>query len=92
LQGVKQVKKSGLNAKFVFIKPPSIAELEKRLRGRGTETEEAIQKRLEQALKELEFAETSGIYDKIIVNDDLKRAYKELEEYLMAQLELNEHM
>jgi hypothetical protein len=91
LQGVKQVKRSDLKAKFVFVKPPSLEELEKRLRGRGTETEAAIQRRLEQALKDLEFAETSGVYDKIIVNDDLDRAYKELEEYLIAQLERNEH-
>jgi guanylate kinase len=81
------VKKSDLNAKFVFVKPPSVEELEKRLRGRGTETEEAVQKRLDQALKELEFAQTPGIHDKIIVNDDLDRAYKELDEYIMAQLE-----
>jgi guanylate kinase len=81
------VKKSDLNAKFVFVKPPSVEELEKRLRGRGTETEEAVRKRLDQALKELEFAQTPGIHDKIIVNDDLDRAYKELDEYIMAQLE-----
>jgi guanylate kinase len=81
------VKKSDLNAKFVFVKPPSVKELEKRLRGRGTETEDAVQKRLDQALKELDFAEQSGIHDKIIINDNLERAYKELDEYVMAQLE-----
>ncbi|KAA8913253.1 guanylate kinase/L-type calcium channel beta subunit [Sphaerosporella brunnea] len=87
MEGVKQVKKKPeLNAKFVFVKPPSVEELEKRLRGRGTESEEAVQKRLGQALKELEFAETPGIHDKIIVNGDLDRAYKELDEYIMAQL------
>jgi guanylate kinase len=80
------VKKSDLKAKFIFVEPPSVEELEKRLRGRGTEDEEAVQKRLNQARKELDFAKT-GVFDKIIVNDDLDRAYKELDEYIMAQLE-----
>jgi guanylate kinase len=80
------VKKSDLKAKFIFVEPPSVEELEKRLRGRGTEDEEAVQKRLSQARKELDFAKT-GVFDKIIVNDDLDRAYKELDEYIMAQLE-----
>ena len=87
MKGVKQVKKSDLNAKFVFVKPPSVKELEKRLRGRGTENEDAVQKRLDQALKELEFADQPGIHDTIIVNDDLERAYKELDQYIMGQLE-----
>jgi len=80
------VKKTDLNAKFVFVKPPSVAVLEARLRRRGTENEEAVQKRLQQAIKELEFADIPGVHDKIIVNDDLERAYKELDEYLMGLL------
>ncbi|KAI5778414.1 P-loop containing nucleoside triphosphate hydrolase protein [Geopyxis carbonaria] len=86
MEGVKQVKKSDLNAKFVFVKPPSVAELEKRLRGRGTEDEGAVQKRLEQAIKELEFADTPGVHDRVVVNDDLERAYKELDGYIMSCL------
>ncbi|KAF8245171.1 guanylate kinase [Wilcoxina mikolae CBS 423.85] len=86
MEGVKQVKQSDLNAKFVFVKPPSVAELEARLRGRGTENEEAVQKRLQQAILELEFAETPGAHDKVIVNDNLDRAYKELDEYIMGCL------
>lgn len=58
MEGVKQVKKSAIKARYVFIAPPSEEELEKRLRGRGTETEESIQKRLAQAKLELEFAKT----------------------------------
>jgi guanylate kinase len=81
MEGVKQVKKSDINARYVFIAPPSEEELEKRLRGRGTEKEESIQKRLTQAKLELEFAKT-GVHDKIIVNDDLEKAYKELEDFL----------
>lgn len=57
-------------------------ELERRLRGRGTETEESIQKRLAQAEKELEYANTPGVHDKIIVNDDLDKAFRELDEWV----------
>jgi guanylate kinase len=39
---VKQVKRTDLNARFVFLAPPSLEELEKRLRGRGTETEDSL--------------------------------------------------
>ncbi|OAA57448.1 guanylate kinase [Niveomyces insectorum RCEF 264] len=69
-------------ARYVFIAPPSIAVLEQRLRGRGTETEANVQKRLAQATRELEYAQTPGVHDKIIVNDDLETAYKELEAFV----------
>ncbi|KAF7882430.1 uncharacterized protein EAF02_005793 [Botrytis sinoallii] len=78
-------------ARYVFISPPSTAELspyqvlEKRLRGRGTEKEESIQKRLEQAKLELEYSKKEGLHDKIIVNDDLEVAYKELEDYIFGK-------
>ena len=58
-------------------------ELARRLRSRQTDSEEAILKRLETAEKELEFANT-GIHDKTIVNDDLERAYKELEQFALS--------
>ena len=83
---MKQVKKTSLNVKFVFLKPPSIDELRKRLEGRGTETSESLQKRLDQARNELEYAETPGAHDKIIVNDDLESAYAELETYILSVL------
>ncbi|KAI1090121.1 guanylate kinase [Rostrohypoxylon terebratum] len=86
MEGVKQIKKSGIKARFAFIKPPSFQELEKRLRGRGTETEESIYKRLERAKDELEYANTPGVHDIIIVNDDLDRAYKELEGFVYKPL------
>ncbi len=78
------MKKSDLNATFVFVKPPSFEALEKRLRGRGTDSEEAVQKRLDQAKNELEYADTPGVHDKVIVNDDLEKAYTELEEFIMG--------
>jgi guanylate kinase len=59
----------------IFILPPSLEELEKRLRGRGTDAEDVIQKRLKNAKKEIEQARLYG-YE--IVNDDLELAYTEL--------------
>lgn len=83
MEGVKQVKRTDLNARFVFIAPPSLEELERRLRGRGTETEESVQRRLAQAKKELEFAKEPGVHDRVIVNDDLERAYQELRDWVV---------
>ena len=84
MEGVQNVKKTNLNARFVFIKPPSMDELARRLKERQTDSDEAIAKRLETAKKELEYAET-GAHDKIIVNDDLDQAYAELEEFIFAE-------
>lgn len=53
MQGARQVREAGLNALFVFIAPPSDQELEKRLRGRGTESEEQIQQRMANAKAEI---------------------------------------
>jgi guanylate kinase len=85
MEGVKQVKKTDLNARFLFLAPPSLEELEKRLRGRGTETEESLGKRLEQAQKELAFSKEEGVHDKIVVNEDLDKAYRELEDFILAE-------
>ncbi|KAI9753250.1 MAG: guanylate kinase [Chaenotheca gracillima] len=87
MEGVKQVKRTDLNARFLFLAPPSVSELESRLRGRGTETEESLQKRLQQAERELEFSRTEGVHDIIVVNDDLERAYQELEEFIIRKNE-----
>jgi guanylate kinase len=86
IEGVKQVKASHLNALYVFIQPPSIEELEKRLRGRKTETEESLQKRLNTAKLELEFGLQPGNFDIIIQNHNLKQAYHELRDFVLAHL------
>mmetsp|Transcript_45825 Transcript_45825/g.74774 ORF Transcript_45825/g.74774 Transcript_45825/m.74774 type:complete len:317 (-) Transcript_45825:129-1079(-) len=78
VQGAEAVKRTNLNPFLIFIKPPSLEILEKRLRGRGTETEEAIQNRLKNAQKELDASTKPGLFEKILVNDDLEVAYKEL--------------
>jgi guanylate kinase len=84
-QGVKQIKNSHIEARYVFIAPPSMDVLEQRLRGRGTEKEESVQKRLAQARNELEYSQTPGVHDLIIVNDDLENAYTELEEFVFQR-------
>jgi len=66
------------DATGIFIMPPSDEELERRLRGRGTDSEEVIQLRLANAKKEIEFAKTKGKYEYTIVNDDLQKAADEL--------------
>tara|TARA_B100000768_G_scaffold166231_1_gene169404 strand:+ start:249 stop:830 length:582 start_codon:yes stop_codon:yes gene_type:complete len=78
VQGAEIVKKSTLDALFVFIAPPSMEELEKRLRGRGTEKEESIQKRLANAAGEMAKTEVTGFFHLVIINDDLEKAYGEL--------------
>ncbi len=75
LQGCLQVKEKMPDAVSVFIAPPSFEELERRLRGRGTETEEKIRERLETAKKELEAA---AIYDYTVINDDVESAARRL--------------
>ncbi|MCJ1452642.1 hypothetical protein MMC28_002985 [Mycoblastus sanguinarius] len=82
MEGVKQVKRTDLNARFLFLSPPSMKILEERLRGRGSDKEEDIRKRLDQAEKEMAFAK-EGVHDKVVVNDDLERAYKEVEEWVV---------
>lgn len=84
MEGVKQVKKSHLDARFLFLQPPSVEVLEQRLRGRGTDKEEAILERLKQAEKELEFAKT-GVHDQIVVNDDLEKAWDDFEKFCVPE-------
>jgi len=78
IQGLESVKKSKLNPRSVYIAPPSFDELERRLRGRGTETEESITKRLNNAKGEMDFLSGPGTVDCTIVNDDLDEAFNKL--------------
>ena len=69
----------------ILILPPSEEELERRLRGRGTDSEEVIRVRLENAKKEMEFAKTKGKYEHVIVNDNLEKAANELRAILKGE-------
>lgn len=75
LQGARQIRGKIENAVSVFLLPPSLEELEARLRGRGTETESQIQTRLETARTELAAASE---FDYQIVNDSLSETAKEI--------------
>lgn len=86
IEGVKQIKNSSLNPLYVFIKPPSISELEQRLKKRKTETEESLQQRLNRAKIELEYGEQSGNFDIVIMNDNLDEAYKKLHSFISTEL------
>lgn len=87
IQGVISLKETNLNPIYFFIKPPCIVTLEKRLRSRGTETEESLEKRLATARAELEYVTCQvESFDYIIVNDDLEKAYELLKSYLSSQI------
>jgi THO complex subunit 1 len=64
--------------------PPEIDELQRRLQGRGSDDEATIQKKLEIAQQELVLANAEGVHDRVIVNDDLETAFKQLENYIFG--------
>jgi guanylate kinase len=72
IQGGLQVHEKMPEATFVLITPPSEQELERRLRGRGTEDEKSFCRRFGKAKEELKTAIESGIYTKVVVNEDLE--------------------
>ena len=73
--GAGQVKKAAPDAVLVFIMPPSMEELERRLRGRGDTPEDQIAMRLERAVWEME---QRHWYDHVVVNDDAERCAEEI--------------
>ena len=80
--GARQVRKKMPGAVLIFIAPPSLIELERRLRGRGTDTEEAVQGRLARARQEYQEAD---FYDYLIINDDVEKAAKQLNAIIEAE-------
>jgi len=81
VQGARQVREILPESVLVFVAPPSLDVLEKRLRQRKTESEEKIALRLENAKKEMAL---SSEYDRVIVNDDLERASGELRDVFLS--------
>jgi guanylate kinase len=73
--GINLKKIFGDKALSVFIQPPSVEELRKRLQGRGTDSVEEIEKRVAKAEEEMSYAKN---FDRIIINDDLEKASKEI--------------
>ncbi|XP_046753518.1 guanylate kinase-like isoform X2 [Diprion similis] len=85
-QGVKQIRQTSLDPLLVFVKPPSIEELERRLRQRNTETEESLQRRLITAKSEMEFGAQPGYFHIIIENDNVEKAYEQLREFVIGEI------
>lgn len=79
LEGARQVRRSFADAAQIFLAPPSFEELERRIRGRGTDQEEAILRRLARAKEELE---AKAEFDAVVVNDDLDQALVRLEQLM----------
>ena len=73
--GAKQVKQAAPEALLIFIMPPSVEELERRLRGRGDTPEDQIQMRMERAVWEME---QRSWYDYVVTNDDAERCAEEI--------------
>lgn len=88
MQGVIQIKKiSELDPHYLFIQPPSIEELERRLKERKTETEESLKRRLDTAKRELEYGANPNNFDIVIVNDDVDKASSELRSFMIEHIE-----
>ncbi len=81
-QGARQVREAIPEAITVFILPPSIEELENRLKGRGQDSDETIQRRMSDALSEISHYDE---YDFVIINDDFQTALSELKTVMISQ-------
>lgn len=81
-QGARQIKQHYHNAVFIFFVPPSMEILEQRLRGRGTDAPEVIQRRLSNALGEIK---ECSWYDYIVVNDDYEHALEKFSAIILAE-------
>ncbi|NOX67467.1 MAG: guanylate kinase [Chlorobi bacterium] len=83
VKGALKIKKEYPDAVAIFIRPPSIEELKRRLRDRKTESDEDLQKRIQRAEMEIGYQK---YFDYVVVNDDLERAKKEVYEILNKEL------
>ena len=81
-QGAQQIRKKVPSAKSIFILPPSLPELERRLIGRGQDSEEVIAERMSKAISEISHYDE---YDYVIVNDDFEKALKDLQSILQSE-------
>lgn len=82
VQGAAQIREKVPEALFIFLAPPSISELEKRLIGRGTESEEIIKQRIEAAKEELEMM---SLYDYVVENDEIQNACDKINAIIVAE-------
>lgn len=88
VEGCKQIKEKVPDVLTIFIVPPSMQELEKRIRGRGTEAEEVVQQRLAKAEKELDMMRE---YKYCVCNDDARLAADIIRAIILRHMELNKN-
>lgn len=81
-QGARQIRAKQPDCVAVFILPPSMTELERRLRGRASESEDVVRRRFEAAKVEIEHY---GFFDYLVVNDDIESAFRHLEGIVLAE-------
>lgn len=82
VQGAKQVKEKAPNGVFIFLTPPDLAELKSRLIGRGTDSIEVIEKRIQVAREEIELM---ALYDYAVVNDEVPLAVKRIKDIIASE-------
>ncbi len=83
-QGANQIKKKKIPALFIYILPPSLEELEKRLKERDTERIKEMTRRLQSAKEQIT---SKGFYDHVIINDDIKKVVKKLKIIIEGYIE-----
>ena len=88
VQGALEVMRQYADVISIFLRPGTSAELERRLRGRGTETEESVRRRLAQAERELASADR---YQYQVINDDMDQAVRDINEILTNQWERSQN-
>ena len=82
VEGARQVRKKYPDGLFIFLIPPSLAELENRIKGRGTETEDLIRDRMKVAREELKMM---SLYDYVVENDKVENAVKKIKSIVIAE-------
>ena len=82
IQGALQIKEAYPEAVFIFILPPSMTELRKRITGRGTETEESLKQRMGETLNEISYIDK---YDYCVINGELQEAVDRVTAIIMAE-------
>lgn len=91
VQGAESVRASNMDALLAFVEPPSLAELERRLRSRGTEAEEEVQRRLANAKGEIERSQQPGLFDLHVVNNNASSCAQEVLDALASRTRSSEH-
>lgn len=76
VEGAKQVREKFPDALFIFLAPPTLAQLEKRLIGRGTDSQKVIDHRIKEAKRELNLM---NLYDYVVINDDVNTARQKVQ-------------